>query len=50
MRQMQSEAGPTNQKRLTMLEEVIKDHILIHQSLRVIEVEEVLWRPCKERS
>jgi multiple sugar transport system substrate-binding protein len=45
MQQMQNEAEPANQKRLSMLEQVIKDHILVPPKFaRYPEVEEVLWR------
>jgi multiple sugar transport system substrate-binding protein len=45
MRQMQREADPANQERLTMLEKVITQHILIPPKFaRYPEIEEVLWR------
>jgi multiple sugar transport system substrate-binding protein len=45
MRQMQAQADPANQMRLTMLEKVIAEHILIPPKFaRYPEIEEVLWR------
>jgi multiple sugar transport system substrate-binding protein len=45
MRQIQSEADPGNSTRLSMLETVINDHILIPPKFaRYPDVEEVLWR------
>lgn len=45
MQQMQGEADPVNQERLTMLEKVIAGHILIPPKFaRYPEIEEVLWR------
>ena len=45
MTQMQSEADQANRLRLTMLEKVIAEHILIPPKFaRYPEVEEVLWR------
>jgi multiple sugar transport system substrate-binding protein len=45
MRQMQREADPAGRARLTMLEKVIAEHILIPPKFaRYPEVEEVLWR------
>jgi multiple sugar transport system substrate-binding protein len=45
MRQMQESADPAGQARLTMLEKVIAEHILIPPKFaRYPEVEEVLWR------
>jgi len=45
MKQMQSEADPTNRARLAMLDEVIAEHMLIPPKFaRYPEVEEVLWR------
>ncbi len=45
MRQMQSEADPANRARLTLLEKVVADDILIPPKFaRYPEVEEVLWR------
>jgi multiple sugar transport system substrate-binding protein len=45
MQQMQREADPASQARLTMLEKVIAEHILIPPKFaRYPEIEEVLWR------
>ena len=45
MKQMQREADETNRARLTMLEQVIAEHVLIPPKFaRYPEVEEVLWR------
>jgi multiple sugar transport system substrate-binding protein len=45
MQQMQAEADPASQARLTMLEKVIAEHILIPPKFaRYPEIEEVLWR------
>jgi multiple sugar transport system substrate-binding protein len=45
MRQVQSESGAENRARLSMLEEVINQHILVPPKFaRYPQVEEVLWR------
>ena len=45
MRRMQSEADAANRARLSMLEEVIAEHILVPPKFALYpEVEEVLWR------
>ena len=45
MRRMQSEADASNRARLSMLEEVIAEHILVPPKFALYpEVEEVLWR------
>jgi multiple sugar transport system substrate-binding protein len=45
MRQMQAQTDPANQARLTMLEKVIAEHILIPPKFaHYPEIEEVLWR------
>jgi multiple sugar transport system substrate-binding protein len=44
MRQMQDEADPENRARLTMLEDVIAEHILVPPKFELYpKVEEVLW-------
>lgn len=49
MRQMQLEADDANRARLSMLEEVIAEHILIPPKFaRYPEVEEVLWRTVQQ--
>ena len=49
MTQMQSEADHANRVRLTMLEKVIAEHILIPPKFaRYPEVEEVLWRTVQK--
>src|SRR5438445_12121763 len=45
MQRMKSEADDANKKRLSMLERVIAEHILVPPKFaRYPEVEEVLWR------
>jgi len=49
MKQMQSESDQANRTRLTMLEKVIAEHILIPPKFaRYPEVEEVLWRTVQK--
>jgi multiple sugar transport system substrate-binding protein len=49
MTQMQSEADDANRVRLTMLEEVIAEHILVPPKFaRYPEVEDVLWRTVQK--